>query len=144
MSADELLDGLTTPEEIAKIEKSPAALVRLANILLSSGRTARAVELARRALSLAPEDGEVQSVATAVLRESVERHQIDRDNRHAAGARPELLAQRREIRQPAVIEFGVDHLCQLGLAGQAGDGRAVPSSATEGADRPRSGSRWPC
>lgn len=71
MSADELLDGLTTPEEIAKIEKSPAALVRLANILLSSGRTARAVELARRALSLAPEDGEVQSVATAVLRESV-------------------------------------------------------------------------
>ena len=71
MSADELLDGLTTPEEIAKIEKSPAALVRLANILLSSGRTARAVELARRALSLAPRDAEVQGGATAVLREPV-------------------------------------------------------------------------
>lgn len=70
-TADELLDRLTTPEEIAKVEKSPAALVRLANILLSSGRTVRAVELARRALFLAPDDGEIQSIGAAVLRESV-------------------------------------------------------------------------
>ncbi len=70
-TADELLDRLTTPEEIAKVEKSPAALVRLANILQSSGRTASAVELARRALFLAPDDGEIQSIGAAVLRESV-------------------------------------------------------------------------
>ena len=68
---DELLDGLTTPEAIVAAEKNPANLARLANILMSNDREARAVELARRALVLAPDDGEVKSIAGAVLRRLV-------------------------------------------------------------------------
>lgn len=68
---DELLDGLTTPEAIVAAEKNPANLARLANILMSNDREARAVELARRALALAPDEGEVKSIAGAVLRRLV-------------------------------------------------------------------------
>jgi SAM-dependent methyltransferase len=120
VSADELLDGLTAPEEIAKIEKSPTALVRLANILLSSGRTARAVELARRALFLAPDDGEVPSIGTAVLSESVPgwHFSIVRDQARNAAYDAAL---RRNIRPGTrVLEIGAGSGLLAMMAARAG------------------------
>ncbi|MDI1267302.1 MAG: 50S ribosomal protein L11 methyltransferase [bacterium] len=129
--ADDLLDGMTTPEEIAKIEKSPATLAHLANILLSSGRTVLAVELARRALSLAPEDGEVQSVAAAVLRESVPawHFSIVRDEARNAAYDAAL---RRNIRPgTSVLEVGAGTGLLAMMAVRAGAAEVTSCEAND-------------
>jgi protein arginine N-methyltransferase 7 len=117
---DELLEALTTPGEIARVEKSPANLARLAKLVLANDRPARAVALARRALALAPNDGEVGSIASAVLRFSVpEWHfSIVRDEvRNAAYD----AALRRHVRPgTTVLEIGTGSGLLAMMAARAG------------------------
>lgn len=117
---DEILDGLTTPEAIVAAEECPANLARLANILMSNDREARAVELARRALVLAPDDGEVKSIAGAVLRRLVPgwHFSIVRDE---ARNRAYDEALRRNVRPGTrVLEIGAGSGLLAMMAARAG------------------------
>lgn len=59
------------PSEIRRMEGNPLTLAYFAKVLLAKGKTEGAIELARRALMLAPGNGEVEAVASRVLSNDV-------------------------------------------------------------------------
>ena len=134
-----MLDGLTTPGAIAQAEKSPANLVRLAKILMSNGRPAQAVEFARRALRLAPGDGEVESLASAVLSASVPDWHFSIVQDRVRNAAYDAALRRNVGPGTTVLEIGAGSGLLAMMAARAGAAQvtsceADPSIAAAAAD----------
>ena len=67
-SAVELLSRLAEqPNGMTQIETNPVTMAYFAKMLLSQGKSESAIGLARRAMTLAPNDGEIEAVASQVL-----------------------------------------------------------------------------
>jgi len=72
---------------LAQIGDNPLTMARFANVLASKGQHNRAQELSKKALALAPHDGEVRVLAMEVLMQDVPSyyfHMVTDHSRHAA------------------------------------------------------------
>src|SRR5262245_15385443 len=56
---------------LSHVEESPVPLARLARVLLAKGDVERALELCKRAVALAPDNGEVRALAAEVFSHQV-------------------------------------------------------------------------
>lgn len=120
-SAIESLSRLTEQAEaIAGLDTNPVTMAHFAKMLLSEGKSDSAIELARRAMMLAPNDGEVEAVASRVLSYDVPNwhFSIVRDvARNAAYDQ----ALRRNVRQGVrVLEIGAGSGLLSMMAARAG------------------------
>ena len=119
--AVELLSRLSErPNGMAQIETNPVTMAYFAKMLLSEGKAERAIEFARRAVMLAPNDGEVEAVASQVLTHDVPRwhFSIVRDEGRNAAYEEAL---RRNVQQGTrVLEIGAGSGILAMMAARAG------------------------
>jgi type III protein arginine methyltransferase len=124
--AVELLSRLAEcPDEIARMETNPVTLAYFAKMLLSNGKPERAIEFARRAITLAPNDGEVESVASQVLSYDVPRWHFSIVRDSARNAAYDGALRRNVQHGMRVLEIGAGSGILAMMAARAGAGAVI-------------------
>ena len=119
--AVELLSRLAErPNGMAQIETNPVTMAYFAKMLLSEGKAESAIEFARRAMMLAPNDGEVEAVTSQVLGHDVPSWHFSIVRDRARNAAYDQALRRNVQEGMRVLEIGTGSGLLAMMAARAG------------------------
>ncbi|WP_176496466.1 50S ribosomal protein L11 methyltransferase [Sphingomonas sp. HMP6] len=113
----------------ALVEGQPMAMMALARQLAGAGHRDRALDLAARALALAPGDGEVRALATEVLSDGVPLWHFSIVRDQVRNAAYDAALRRAVFPGCTVLEIGTGSGLLAMMAARAGAGRVVTCEA---------------